>query len=710
MQQSAPRQLTRHLSPTTLPIIDTLFNATAALASAPKHASSTRTLRAANLAQPTMPSPPSSPPTARYDSPHRGPVPGGFDYHEQSSPTKYAVDARSADANDHPDSFSLPPLPSDDSTLLHAPSDDGIGRSEGESETINERETRRKLMDIESSFLPTHSPLGHGGGADDASVLAGPHGAMAPPPHPSTYRQAQPSNPTHHTDLAALPEEHERSQSPPTPPETYRTPAPPSEPSPPRGQSPRADQVELRSNISSLETMSSSPTAAAAARTVHRVVSQASVGGYETADDRSPERRERRPSAADSDGPEDGEKTPRKPKDVGRASGTATADRPELSIHQKAAPMAANTTRSEPSTVRERPKQLRTRYSSQRLSASSIATSVSSKDGASDVTLGPTHLHPTDGGAAIDDPVGRSELSRSTSLGSIASGITGFEDSANSWDRGRTVSGTSVLAGSTSGAAERNLSRLDEENDPNAASDPKTPKATGRNLTAPTDTVIAQHVRDIQVPASVAREYRQNNRPASPDKRAGMPVPPHGRGKGLTLKEQSSSIDRLQKENFDLKLKIHYLNQALNERSEEGVKEMISENVELKASLATMEKQSRNLRKTIRDLERAQKEREGQTAAAGNGEGAANDKGANQAPAPEAIREMEEEINFLRERVETYEYEIDKMRGEELSRESEKRRLAEVVRSMGERKGLDSDIGAREEMVRALCLCVVHIR
>ncbi|KAI9811828.1 MAG: Anucleate primary sterigmata protein B [Thelocarpon impressellum] len=642
--------------------------------------------------------PPPPPDTQEDFRPHAA-LPGDFAGDAASSPLK-DPDAAGRDALadvtfDQSDSFSLPPLPPDDSDLLHAPSDDGDSRDEHEIDDVREGEMRRRLMDIESSFMPGHSPLLHPGGGEDVSMLGPPRPAMAPPPHPSTYKQMSFPDAPSHADPTTLPEEPVLPPSPPTPPESYRTPAPPDD-----GSSWGRDDGALDVNTSSLETMSSSPTAAAAARTVSRVVSLASAGGYHSAEDHSPERPLHTPTAEDEEATADGEKTPRKAKDLASTDPVGSADRPELqALRQRASQVVAPESDTRPGASSGRPKILRSRFASQRSSASSFTT-VSSKDGASDVTLG---VNLPGGSGPGDDHSGRNELSRSTSLGSIASGVTGFEESASSWDRGRTVSSTSIVAGPMAGSADRNLAPLDEERegqyDPtsaSASSDPKTPRGPGRNLTAPTDTVIAQHVRDVQVPASVAREFRQNNRPGSPEKRAGMPVPPSARGKGMTLKEQSSSIDRLQKENFDLKLKIHYLNQALNERSEEGVKEMISENVELKAGLATMEKQARNLRKTIRDLERAQKEREAGSAEEGAEGGAGKDE-AQEADA-EAMLEMEEEISFLRERVETYEYEIEKMRTEDVAREGEKRRLAEIVRSMGERKGADVDVGAREEM------------
>jgi hypothetical protein len=60
---------------------------------------------------------------------------------------------------------------------------------------------------------------------------------------------------------------------------------------------------------------------------------------------------------------------------------------------------------------------------------------------------------------------------------------------------------------------------------------------------------------------------------------------------------------------------------------------------------------------------------------------------------------QDEELIFLRERVETYELEIERMRSENIARESEKRRLAEMVKSLSENRTGGSDAGAREERV-----------
>jgi len=109
---------------------------------------------------------------------------------------------------------------------------------------------------------------------------------------------------------------------------------------------------------------------------------------------------------------------------------------------------------------------------------------------------------------------------------------------------------------------------------------------------------------------TVAREYREKHL-RSPDKRPSMAMPFHSRNKhNLTLKEQNSKIDKLSKREFRPKLKIHFLDQALQNRSDEGVKEMISKNVQLQTDLANEKKENQSLRRKVRDLERKMKAQE----------------------------------------------------------------------------------------------------
>ncbi|PHH76217.1 hypothetical protein CDD83_4304 [Cordyceps sp. RAO-2017] len=164
-------------------------------------------------------------------------------------------------------------------------------------------------------------------------------------------------------------------------------------------------------------------------------------------------------------------------------------------------------------------------------------------------------------------------------------------------------------------------------------------------------------------------------------------------GRNLTLKEQSSTIERLSKENFDLKLKVMFLSDRLDKLSEEGIKEMISENVDLKTSLAVLQRDNRVLRKRVKELERQAKDDENRPSTARSGTSSADQTARMD---EEEAQEREEELIYLRERVEEYAIEIERLRTEGVHRESEKRKLADMVKTLGERTAGDS-LGRQEE-------------
>lgn len=626
---------------------------------------------------------------------HRSRVPGGFDTDDDLSPIKSQFDhepsgfhEQTLDSHINHVSASVP----EDNSMFSAPGMDG-GSHGGEASTLEEKEMRRRLMDMDSSFLPQLSPTGRPGqsGVDDTFVFGGVHadedGVMS--------SNAKSRSEESESMITAQPElkDDGASESPATPPGTYQTPAPT------RHHDSGVDDLSLaqdedHDNTSSLETMSSSPTAAAAARTMSRSLSIATIGGYETADDASHSKSE---VGRDSDSDAVPNSTPDKsavsigssppgsptPTKLAFSHGPDVADSGEVDENDFGTPRS-----------RKRPKFLKNRMASQRSSYSSYTTT--STDGGSDVTLGADYALQSGGAAPFEGSVHSRpsmDLSRTTSLGSMASGVSAYSDGD---DRIRSING----------GIEGNLSTLNEEDfipRSRAVQDedddiPETPKAASRSLNTPTETVIAQHVRDVQVPATMAREYRDRHRPPSPEKRNGAPTPSISRhGKNLTLKEQSSTIDRLMKENWDLKLKISFLNDALNRRSDEGVKAIISENVDLRTAKFQSMTETRELKRSIRELERKLREKSDQLA-----ETLKNIKSeqAGSSRGPEDQQEFDDKISYLMERVMTYEVEIEKMRHESTVREGEKRRLAEVLRKVGEKRGPESDIGAREEMVR----------
>lgn len=604
-------------------------------------------------------------------------VPGGFDTDEDLSPIKTEFDLEAFDEYEQEapprrgNHVPLQPTIGDDSSIVDA-SQDGRTHITGEGETVDEREIRRKLMDIDSSFLPGTSPAANvrNSGAHDTHVRAEMRSS------PRSKRQPPSS------DETAVGEGMQ--ESPETPPGMYQTPAPGREEMH-RGDSPNEMDEPAQLNTSSLETMSSSPTAAAAARTVSRAMSMASSKSYETADDTHE-------SGVPLDiegetGETDQEATPRRAThDTASSSREAspTPTKPAVEQEEGSANHSDDAdTQSNARETRKRPAYLHSRMASQRSSYSSHTTSI--EDG-SEATIGADYALQSGGSVPYGGSLNSrpSMASRSVTLGSMASGITNLGE-----DDGDVKEGLNTLDEENESTSRGPLAEKNQNQGP-----PQTPKDSNHSLHTPTETVIAQHVRDVEVPATMAREFRDRYQAESPDKPNGGHTPSVKRtGLAMTLKEQSATIDKYTKRNFDLQLKITFLNQALNQRSDEGVKAMISENVELKTTRVKLAKEIRDLKRSIQALERDLEKRDQEIAKMSK---AARDAEDYTGPSPQEIQDLENEVTYLRERVETYEVDFEKMQHDSIRQEDEKRSMAERLKTFS--RGGKSDIGVREEL------------
>ncbi|KKK14793.1 anucleate primary sterigmata (ApsB) [Aspergillus rambellii] len=589
------------------------------------------------------------------------------------------------DQDDSIVSLNLPPLPDHDDSSLEEHSD----RDRMENQTfLEEREMRRKLMEMESSFLPEPSTIevaaaNRTTGIDDTYVVGVTRGELPEFREPSWVAPDESSH-----DIASTNDGVPIPQSPimrPTEDSTLNLDATPS-----------ASGERYGDNTTMLETMPSSPAAAAAARLESR--SQSNL--HESADDISPFSQDF--SLGQSLAPDGHHSVQSINQDIQTAPLPSPSHPRIFSDTNTADTDAASRASSQRS---NRPKYLTSRQSAHRLSYSS-ATSNATEATNSDATLGADYALQS-GGAVPGNPslgaVGhRNNLARSVSLGSMASGISGYSDE------------TFMDKRNPSGTTDSGLHTLDEEEGPSHSrpgssqqpqpsdpqpqqppediSGPMTPKAKSHEHIFPTDTVIAERVRDIQVPSTFVKQFREDfgGHGLSPEKRVGMTPGFAKSGRSMTLKEQSSTIDRLSKENFDLKMRIHFLNEALNRRSEEGIKEMISENVELKSDKLKLQKENQGLKRKIRDLEKQVKDQQSDKESMLNHDPEGSDE-EDRDPA------QDEELLYLRERVETYELEIERLRSESIARESEKRRLAEMVKSLSDGRLMGSDVGAREE-------------
>jgi len=75
-------------------------------------------------------------------------------------------------------------------------------------------------------------------------------------------------------------------------------------------------------------------------------------------------------------------------------------------------------------------------------------------------------------------------------------------------------------------------------------------------------------------------------------------------GNQLSLREQENVIDKIEKENFGLKLKIHFLEEALRKAGPGFSEAALKENTELKVDKVTMQRELHRYRKTLTTAER----------------------------------------------------------------------------------------------------------
>ncbi|KAI1207884.1 uncharacterized protein F4807DRAFT_169359 [Annulohypoxylon truncatum] len=589
-----------------------------------------------------------------------------------------------------PKKENIPPIhlrtPPDDSSFVETTRFDNDDKHL--DSVTEEQQVRAHLAEnLESSFIPPISPIqvgSPGAGIDDTYLFdktaRKPIRKLTPPPPSSPSPSESTLNPPRPPEVQTQPDSHPDRHIDAVPSVTRPNsdnPTTPIHESSSRRQPDDSNTTELGNTTSSLENLSS-PTTAATARTVSRAISRAS-----------------RVVDEDPKSEHDESALPRENPALDVPSEDSSAD--SSAIHQtsdqnssKLPTDAAGHTPGNPLKTGKRPKYLRSRNASQRSSTSSFA---SNEDVDSDATVGLGADYALQSGGALpafgmSRSIGQS-LSRSVSIGSMASGFDEVPDP--------------IRPDALDPLEEVESPMPDRRADPLA-----TPKAKRNSLMAPTDTVIARHVRNVEVPESLAKEYKNKGGLTTPMREPYRKVTNYtpapsttttGRsGKNLTLKEQSSTIERLSKENFDLKLKVMFLSDRLDKLSEEGIKEMISENVELRTSLAIIQRDNKVLRRRVKELEKQLRDRNEEDRPSTARSGYSSDGATTPAFDPDA-QEREEELIYLRERVEEYETEIEKLRNENMTNQVEKRRLAETVKTMGDRVGerVGEGLGRQEE-------------
>lgn len=593
-----------------------------------------------------------------------------------------------------------PPPPEDyrqsqqqpDSSLVETTTLEINGQEELDSFTEEQR-LHAHLTDVESSFLPPISPIHVATRPEEAvddtflfDVSPTKRALPAPPLEPIMEQDSTLDFSEHHE-----PRDHDASQSThggAAADESLLEPLPAyenemdqsdfetrsmgaSQQASQRHPTPSEGDASLMDNTASLEAMSS-PTAAAAARTMQKSTSMATTTNAE--EEAAQE------STEEPSGLEDSSVVITRPEETTRPR---LAQRYSSDLDANRSSTDAGATPGNALKSGKRPRFLRTRNTSQ-ISTTSSGMGV---DEVEDESTGPIEgeLGPSSSSVNSRGPMPRSmsnTLSRTISLGSMASGIDDYAE--NSRD----------------GYLEPPQEE-DEEDHPDH--DPlSTPRAS--KLVEPTDTVLARKVLSVQVPDSIAREYKTKGGFATPfrstrnlsDSTPSVAGTTTRGGKNLTLKEQSSTIERLSKENFDLKLKVMFLSDRLDKMSPEGVKEALQENTELKTSLGIIQRDNKVLRRRVKELERRLKDEQDRPSTARSSHSSEGGTAMND----EQAREREEELIYLRERVEEYVTEIEHLRNESMADQADKRKLAETLKSYRDYTGERSHehLGKDEEV------------
>ncbi|KAK0460353.1 spindle associated, partial [Armillaria novae-zelandiae] len=71
----------------------------------------------------------------------------------------------------------------------------------------------------------------------------------------------------------------------------------------------------------------------------------------------------------------------------------------------------------------------------------------------------------------------------------------------------------------------------------------------------------------------------------------------------LTLRDQEKHIDHLKKENFDIKIKCHFLEERLAQLTPDQINAALKQNIDLKIELSAHGQEIKHLKKLLLELE-----------------------------------------------------------------------------------------------------------
>ncbi|KAL0947804.1 hypothetical protein HGRIS_013877 [Hohenbuehelia grisea] len=113
----------------------------------------------------------------------------------------------------------------------------------------------------------------------------------------------------------------------------------------------------------------------------------------------------------------------------------------------------------------------------------------------------------------------------------------------------------------------------------------------------------------MDTPAAEHKTSRWDDTPDTPNPsssraKRSRPSGPGAKGQTLTLRDQEKHIDHLKKENFDLKLRVHFLEERLQQLAPDQMDSALKQNISLKIEVQQRGMEIKKLKKLVLSLER----------------------------------------------------------------------------------------------------------
>ncbi|KAG9104910.1 hypothetical protein FRC07_009682, partial [Ceratobasidium sp. 392] len=120
------------------------------------------------------------------------------------------------------------------------------------------------------------------------------------------------------------------------------------------------------------------------------------------------------------------------------------------------------------------------------------------------------------------------------------------------------------------------------------------------------------------------------------------------KGPTMTLREQEKLIDQVKRENFALKLKVHFLEERLNQLAPDHLEAALKQNISLKIEVQSQRVELKKHRKAATDAERAMADLRREMEHSGTSSAALNEERARRMEAERLLDERNREIRALK--------------------------------------------------------------